>query len=375
MGNIKQVQKAGDGSSVAQIGMINNYGIDEKRVREICDEKIQYAIHDLTSEACTKATQKVYDFITLLLAKISERKMDLSAFAEPSFQRELIKAQTFSAVSDRKTDVEMLSELLLARMNGKLKRKTKTGISRAMEVVAELDDDELLGLTVVFLVLSISPTAQLGAESRLGLDAIERVFSKFPLDELPNVTAWIENLNILDAVIISPFGGFSKFHDILESKMSGYVCVGIGKDAPELLKAKSLLRTALLSDSVLCENEFLEGYYRLPVVNISDVRTLSLHKMFQDSSTGKIINIPVPMTEDVIRTLSDISALYNKDAKLMSEVKQKFEAKLKAYPTLYKVQQWFDNLKMSFNITKVGKALAYVNGKRYAPELPELSLE
>lgn len=374
MENIKQIQKAGSGAAVTQIGIVN-CGIDEKRAREICDEKINDAICDLTEEACNKAVQRVYDFISVFLKKVSERQVDLSAFAEPSFQRELAKAQKFSAASDRKNDLEMLSELLLERMNGKLKRKTKTGISRALEVVTEIDDDELLGLTIVFLVLSIFPTSLFGSETRLGLDVLERIFVKFPLSSLPSTSSWVENLNMLDAVIISPFGGFSKFADILAQKLNGYVCVGIGENTPEFEKAKDILHVAKISESLLTENEYLPGYFRLPVVNTSDFDTLSFHKKVFNPKDGSQTIVQVPTTADISQSLSEVSALYSKDKKLLSEVKKKFEAELVNYPALCLVQKWFNALKSSFTVTKVGAALAYVNGKRYAPELPMPPLE
>ena len=377
MENIKQVQKAGTGAAVTQIGQIGivNCGIDEKRAREICDEKINEAIRDLTEEACNKAVQRVADFISVFLKKVSERQVDLSAFAEPSFQRELAKAQKFSAASDRENDIELLSDLLLERMNGKLKRKTKTGISRALEVVTEIDDDELLGLTIVFLVLSISPTSLFGSETRMGLDVLERIFVKLPLSSLPNTSSWVENLNILDAVIISPFWGGSKFADILEQRLNGYVCVGIGENTPEFETAKNILHAAKISESLLTKNEFLPGYFRLPVVNTSDFDSLSFHKKIINPKDGSTTIITVPTTKEMSHSLSEVSALYSRDGKLLSEVKQKFEAELVNYPSLSLVQKWFDTLTTSFTVTKVGAALAYVNGKRYAPELPMPPLE
>lgn len=374
MENIKQVQKAGSGGPVTQIGVVN-CGIDEKRVREICEEKYKDAIRDLTAEAYDKAVQQVLGFISVFLKKVSERQVDLSAFAEPSFQRELAKAQKFSAASDRQNDLEMLSELLLERMNGNLKRKTKTGISRAMEVVTEIDDDELLGLTIVYLGLSLSPVSSLSETSHWGLGVLERVFAKFPLSDLPKTNSWVENLNMLDAIILSPFGRFSKFADLLATKLNGYVCVGIGEGTQEFEKAKQLLRNAGISESLLVKNEFLQGYYRLPVVNTSDFGSLSVETAILNPENGTQTNTWVPIPTAMTQAMSEVFALYDKNSKLSFEVKKRFMDQLNNYPALSRVQKWFDSLKSSFTVTKVGKALAYVNGKRYAPELPMPPLE
>ena len=374
MESIKQIQKAGSGAAVTQIGIVN-CGIDEKRAREICDEKINDAIRDLTEEACNKAVQRVYDFISVFLKKVSERQVDLSAFAEPSFQRELAKAQKFSAASDRENDFEMLSELLLERMNGKLKRKTKTGISRALEVVTEIDDDELLGLTIVYLGLSLSPASSLSETSHWGLGVLERVFAKFPLSDLSKTNSWVENLNMLDAIILNPFDRFSKFADLLATKLNGYVCVGIGEGTQEFEKAKQLLRNAGISESLLVKNEFLQGYYRLPVVNTSDFGSLSVEMAILNPENGTQTNTWVPIPTAMTQVMSEVFALYDKNAKLLFEVKKRFMDQLNSYPALSLVQKWFDSLNTSFSVTKVGKALAYVNGRRYAPELPMPPLE
>ena len=141
MADLSQIQKAGTGASQLQVGVLN-VGIDEKRAREICDEKISDAIRDLTAEAFGVAKERVEDLVTMTLAKIQKQKVDMSSFSDPKFQREIAKAQSSAASSDRKSDIEMLAELLVARMDGKLQRKTHTGISRAEQAYQIAHKDE-----------------------------------------------------------------------------------------------------------------------------------------------------------------------------------------------------------------------------------------
>ena len=59
----------------------------------------------------------------------------------------------------------------------------------------------------------------------------------------------------------------------------------------------------------------------------------------------------------------------------MTEVMKAFETEWQKYPSLVVLQKWIDGIKKSFDITKVGSALAYTNARRSAPGLPALNLE
>ena len=373
MADSSQVQKAGAGASQFQVGVLN-VGIDEKRVREICDEKIAYAIQDLTSEAVVEAKERVTDLVTKMLAKIQDRKVDMSAFADPKFQREVVKAQSSAASSDRKSDIELLSELLVSRMNGNLKRKTHTGISRAMEVVPELDDDELLALTVVYAYSSFQPADMAGYSLSGGLTLLNHLYESFNVTALPKGESWMENLNMLDAIVLSPLGRFLKVFEYLEKKLDGYICVGIEQGSPDFLKAEQILRSANLDVGLLEPHEWLNGYVRLPLVRQCECADLFLLKRIP-SKMESVDSVRLRPTEAQVQALKDVLSLYSKDPQLLKQVKKTFEVEWAKFPALVAMQKWIDGLHKSFEITKVGKALAYVNAKRCAPGLPPLRLE
>lgn len=373
MADLSQVQKAGAGATQFQVGALN-VGIDEKRVREICDEKIAYAIQDLTSEAVIEARERVADLVTKTLAKIQDRKVDMSAFADPKFQREVVKAQASAAVSDRNSDVELLSELLVSRMNGKLKRKTHTGISRAMEIVSELDDDELLALTVIYAYGNFCPSDMAGYSLSGGLKLLNHLYESLNVAALPKGESWMENLNMLDAIVLSPFGRFLKVFEYMEKNLDGYVCVGIEQGSSDFLKAEQILRSVNMDVGLLRPHEWLKGYTRLPLVRQSEYADLFLLKRIP-SVIESADSVRIRPTEMQTQALKYVLSLYSKDSQLLAQVKKVFEAEWAKFPALVAMQKWVDGLHKSFEITKVGKALAYVNAKRCAPCLPPLRLE
>ena len=374
MTDSSQVQKAGAGASQFQVGVLN-VGIDEKRVREIFDEKIAYAIQDLTSEAVVKAKERVADLVTKMLAKIQDRKVDMSVFADPKFQREVVKAQSSAASSDRKSDIEMLSELLVARMDGKLQRKTHTGISRAIEIVSDVDDDELTALTIVFAFGNFRPVPILGISLAKGLAALEGVYKSLNVQALPKGEGWMENLSMLDAIFLTPFGEFKKVTEYYAEKMDGYVCVGIEKGSPDFIKAQQVLANVGLPIDILVCNELIHGYVRLPFVKQVECADLPLFQTVCDGVSGKYVEVQIKPTEAQIAAMKEVLALYKKDSQLKKQVRKAFETEWKKYPSLVVVQKWIDGLKKSFDITKVGRALAYTNARRCDPGLPALNLE
>lgn len=374
MADSSQVQKAGAGASQFQVGVLN-VGIDEKRVREICDEKIAYAIQDLTIDAKGLGEERIVELVGKTLSKIQERKVDMSSFADPKFQRELIKAQSSAAASDRKGDIEMLSELLVARMDGTLQRKTHTGISRAIEIVSDIDDDELLALTIIYAITQFRPVAILGVSLVKGLEALEGLFKSIIVQSLPQGEVWMENLNMLDAIILSPLGKFKKVVDYYAEAMDGYACVGIDKNSPSFINAQQILVNVGLPKEMLVPNELMNGYVRLPFVNQSEYAEWPNLQSFLEVMKMISNGLPIVLADAQVSALKEVLALYTKDQNLTKQVKKAFEIEWQKYPSLVTVQKWMDGLKKSFNITKVGRALAYTNARRCAPGLPALNLE
>lgn len=374
MADSSQVQKAGAGASQLQVGVLN-VGIDEKRVREICDEKIAYAIRDLTVDARGLAEERIVELVEKTLSKIQDRKVDMSSFADPKFQRELIKAQSSAAASDRKSDIEMLSELLVARMDGKLQRKTHTGISRAIEIVSDVDDDELTALTVVYAFANFRPVPVLGIELKKGLEVLEDVYSRIGAQTLPKDDGWMENLIMLDAIILNQVGKFKKMADYYAELMDGYVCVGIEKSSPNFSKAQQILCNVRLPVDILVSNELLSDYVRLPLVEQKECAELPLFLNVSGGANGRVGQIRIKPTNAQINALKEVLTLYKKDSQLKKQVRNAFETEWQKYPSLVAAQKWIGGLAKSFDITKVGRALAYTNARRCAPGLPALDLE
>ncbi len=350
----KQTQKAGDNSQLVQANTII-LGIDEKRVREILDEKLPIALKDFTAEANTIANSRSKKFNSSLLKRMVQESA-LTAFSDPSFQILLIEAQKRAASTEREEDYDLLSELMVHRFQKGSNRFIRAGISRAVEIVDQISDDALLGITVFHSVTYFIPMSGYMIE---GLKVLDNLFNKVIYDTLPTNNNWLDHLDILDAVRISSFGGMKPLEDFWYELFDGYLKNGIEENSEKHNEAKEILTKAGLGQNSLVKNTSNEKYVKLSVLNKTRILNLSRTAGLESR----------PLTDDEKSALEKIYDLY--DGTKMS--KEDFIKEIEKYPNLKKLREWWNTLKeQNIQITSVGKVLAHSNAQRIDRSLPPL---
>ena len=361
-----KTQKAGDDAKQTQIeNMILNVGIDEKRVREIFQEVIVQVRVDYTEEALTIANSRIANFEESLLPKMVAADGALQAFADPSFQLLLVKAQKAAAATERPADYDLLSELLIHRFQKGDNRIARAGINRAVEIVDTISDDALLGLTVFNAVTKFIPGT---ADIYQGLDVLNELFGKLLCDgNLPTDKEWIEHLDILDAIRVNYSGKLNTFQNFYSEQLIGYIDVGIEKNSENHHKAIILLRTNNLPQEILIEHALNNHFLRVNLFGKNQINTCRLTQ--QENDTYK----EVPLSEKQKNVLREIYDLYKQDENVKQANIQVFMQELDKRQNLKKIREWWDNIGTSINITSVGKVLAHSNAQRCDNRLPPLS--
>ena len=359
-----EVQKAGDNSQQIQIKNLT-IGIDEKRAREIYDEKYNIAKNSFTEEALKIANERVKELEDRLIPKMEAIDNGLKAFADPSFQLLLVEAQKSAAATEREVDYDLLSELLVHRIERGSDRHVRTGVHRAVEIVEDISDESLLALTVVHSVNSFVPTLP---DVNQALDILNDLFGKIMYSELPKSNDWIEHLDILDAVRINQFGKFKSIEYIYTTKLNGIAVVGIKRDSEEHNRAKVILQeNGLNFDSILVENVLNPDFVRIKISNIEEVENLGIIH----STNGE--NIVIPFSDAQKQAVRSVIELYSKDSNLINEMKRVFMNEWMKRSNLNKLELWWEGLpSYSFHITSVGKVLAHANAQRCEKRLPPL---
>ena len=366
MGN-KQVQEAGDNSQQFQANnMIFNVGIDEKRAREICQGMILQLKNKFTEEALKVAESRVSEFEDKLMTKMKDGALE--AFADPSFLSLLVEAQKTAASTERPADYDLLSELLVHRFQKGTDRNTRAGITRAVEIVDEISDEALLGLTVFHAVTCLYPVTGVIQE---GLDVLNSLFGKLIYATLPTGNDWLDHLDILDTIRIGEFRRLKKMEEYYSEQFAGYMDVGIKKNSQEYYKAIELLNSNNLPLNILIEHELNTDYIRLNIFNKKDIDTLKLiHQVNNNSST---VPLEIPLTDIQKNAISSIYDLYKQDAGIRPENVNNFMEEWNKRANLKILREWWDNIEVLIQLTSVGKVLAHANAQRCDKRLPPLN--
>ncbi|OFY83675.1 MAG: hypothetical protein A3F72_12740 [Bacteroidetes bacterium RIFCSPLOWO2_12_FULL_35_15] len=364
----KQNQKAGDNSQQLQADkMIVHIGIDEKRAREIYQEMNLQVRRDYTQEALTIANSRVAEFENQLLPKMEAVDGALEAFADPSFQLLLVEAQKTAASTERPADYELLSELLIYRFQKGENRFTRAGISRAVEIVDEISDDALLGLTVFHSVSYFFPVS---GDIQQGLDVLDNLFGKLFYDKLPTGKEWLDHLDILDAVRINSLGGLKKIQQFYPEMLVGYIEIGIEKESENYQKAIELITSNRLPQNILVEHALNKNFSRLNLSNKNQIDSLTLQH--QIPINGNLVNVQAQLTEEQKNAIRAVYDLYKQDETVKQENIKVFMQEWDKRQNLKALREWWDSIGISIQLTSVGKVLAHSNAQRCDKSLPPL---
>lgn len=361
--DIKQSQKAGDNSQQIQAGtVIIQQGIDEKRAREIFTEMYSVAKADLTSEAICTANERIASFENVLIPKMEKIDGALNAFADPSFQVLLTKANKSAACTNQESDYELLSELLIHRVEKNNSRKDKAGINRAVEIVDQITEEALNALTVFYAIKQYNPNAD---TLNKGLSILDNLYRKLPIMNLPRNNDWIEELDILDAVRFSTLTSLKKLEEYWSEKYSGFVSTGIKVGTENFTKVMEEIEKNALPSNILIPNQLLKDYFILPVINKDSINNLQFI-----NRNGAFTQF-IPLSDNQKECLKNVYDLYDKNIEVINKVKENFTKELDNFANIQKARDFWNAIPYAINVTSVGRVLAHANAKRFESSLPD----
>lgn len=365
-----QSQNAGNNSNQVQANNISvyNLGITEQRARQIFDEKYMTVRKELAEEAWACGSERIKELEERLLRRIAKIEGAFNIFADPAFQILLLSAQKSAVASERKTDYEMLAELLACRIEKGGSRKNRVGIAGAIEVVYNVDDDALCALTAIFFLFNFVPVI---SSCKEGLHVYADTFEKLLYSELPTGDKWLDHLDILKAIRINTILRLTNFNEWIQTVFDGYTAVGINKNSHNYEKALGLLASIDFDDNLLVTNDFLTDYVKLPVACKTHLEHLNIN-----GDTHEIIFSDQKLLDmKKIQVLNDIWDLYSQETEMKEKVVNAFLTEWDKYPALKKLRDFYEIIPYAFTITQIGIVLAYTNAKRCDNSIPDMLLE
>lgn len=345
MSGERLAQRAGDDSTQFQVNgdLVVNQGVSAEAAAAIAAHIGRAAAESYTAEALDKASGKIEELVHKAVTRFTETN-NLGSFADPAFQKLLHKAQISAAASDGEGDIDMLVGLLEARVSNRDSRPLRASISRAVEIVDEVDGQALDALTATYALFTWSPTAGVLA---VGLRAMEDILFLFLDSVLPDGSDWLEHLEALGAVRISHFGTRRSFLDIKTTEgLLGYVARGVPQGEVDDQNWATLVPNSPLVP--LIPHELRPGHLRLPYASLA-----SFKSALRESVEGSL-------NEQYLSAAKDLTGFGDVD----QEARDQLTRELAKHPHLARFIQWWDSASLVFTLTGVGRVLAISNLKR-----------
>lgn len=358
----KQIQTAGENSTQVIVGTMNVLGVTDERAREICREEFAILAGEMTEEAVNIAKERVGQLADKLLPKMASYDEQLSAFADPSFQLALRKAQKSAACTDSESDYDLLSELLVERAKTKDDKSRQLGVTKALEIVGQVSDEALLGLATSYVAVRLKPTADNLTQA---LQVYNQVFAKIIGEQkLPEEGRWVEDLNILMAVRINNLG-IRQSQDFFSGKFEEQLVVGVEKGCDAYVRIQNDLQSVGLPvDAILVPHPLKPNYVKF--ASAQDVKDLS----YMQNVGGRLIKIN--FTDQQREVLQRVADELRKSEASLPKMQVAFMQEGDKYPYLKMVRQWWDSLDSAPILTPVGEALANAYSRTKDSSIPKL---
>ena len=353
----EQKQTAGDNSEQTQIENQNNFnstyvyqynGPSPTEMVSVATTVFNqmYALtaRNYAEVATATVNERINAFGCELFPRLEKIEGALERFKDPRFEFLLRDAQVSAAKTDRQEDLCLLSELLSCHVLKGSDRKIDAGISHAIKIIDEIDNDALCALTVVCAFGFYKPNS---GSIKKGLAVLDELYKKLLYLELPQGLDWLDHLDMLGAIRMSSLN-FKRSREYLCERFDGYVCVGIAKDSEELSKAYKILDDNHFSHDLFEDNSCLDGYVRLKYVTISDIKS---------------------EYKEVVQQVLD---LYSKDKTMLERARNNFIGLWDSIESLRMIRNWWDQIPSAFEVSCIGRVLAQTNAKRVFPQSPDL---
>lgn len=355
------IQKARDNVNQYQISNIN-IGMTLEDVRNIIREENELLLNNSRIVATETAQKRLDNYTDVLIPKLVKAEV-LEAFRQPEIQV-LYKASEKTAIcTERVSDYEMLSELLIHKIQKKENYVLSAAIEKAISEINNISEDALMVLTLIF---SISTYVPVSGKTKEGLKVLNNLYGHLlEYFALPTSNDWKENLELVNAIKIYNFGTSKRLEDYFYEVLDGYSALGLKIDSEKYNDAIKKLNSNGLPISILSKNDIDEKYVRLNVYNKKNIEDLSLTITL--NGVTKIIALNDQQKEVLYNIYENYEVKDN-------STKEKFINILNEYDNIKMVIEWWNShiVECSFQLTAIGRVLACTNAVRIDSSLPNI---
>lgn len=345
--------------------VINN---DTNQLIEYVKKDVELILTQQQLASEEKARNILSEYSEKVLPKLIKAEM-IDAFNDPAIQIFFRSEQKAAICSSRENDLNILSEMLIYRINNKDSIEKKASVTKAIDVVDKISDDALIALTVHYF-LNFHP---ISGDILEGLKALDRILEKILENfNLPEKNNWIDNLEILGLSRINTFSSMKRFEDIYFERLEGYCVKGIQKDTPKYEDTVAKLTENNIPINILQNHILNPNHVRLALIHESDIDDIYLTSI-QRTNQEQQVEIKIKLSNNQKEILKNIYLDSKKDKGCERIIKDNLILKINEFKNLKKVMEWWNNnLEPAVNLNSVGRVIAHTNMKGIVEDIPDM---
>lgn len=356
--NQNQKQSAGDNSTAVQIGnMYITTGLTKSDAKQIFDEEFARRLSEVVEQAKEVAIERVTLLENKVLQLIEDKVNKFDAFADPAFIYSLNKAQASACISEKETDFDVLSQLLLHRVQHGEDYYRRLGINKAIEIIGQVSDDALRGLSIYYIMSHVRFNKPNLSDLLQKMESI--CTNLLDGEKLPTGDAWIQHFDLLSVVKSGNFGiaKMKRFDDYVKNYMNQFFVSGLPENSESLANIKEEFKSKSIPLDLFVSHPLKGGFVMLRV-NRENIDELKF--VIDTNGAKKKVSLNDEQKKAIINAVNIMGKKETSDNMLSVLLKE-----WNSHPILRDVRSWWDAIPLGFNLTPVGQALAnaYCHGK------------
>jgi hypothetical protein len=356
----RQQQKGGETQLQAGRDIILHTGLNYEAVKDIVESHAAQLRQELTVHAKALYDERLEMLEERVLRTLTTPEL-IGAFADPDFQFNILEAQRSAARTDRSEDIDLLIDILAQRAVTPESPRLKVATRKALDVVGQLNDDALQGLTLLWYGISLVPIAYTLPTFLTTLDGHLKVLSH----DLPVGASWLSDLALLDCITlgVGGIGNLKNFVQLVgENKAPGFICVGMDSETAERHRTAFVDIHPSLSDLIV-DHPFAEDRYQLVGPGEPAVKQLT-ERVAEDRGLDEI----------ALRTALDAAIIDNQYESQIGGWPEMLRTKVREYDALARIDDWWGDNFVPLSVTPVGIAVGYANLRRLLPNVLDPSI-
>jgi hypothetical protein len=348
----RQRQSGGETQLQAGRDIVVHNGMDYDAVKDIVEASAERLRRELTSHAESIVNIRLATLEEKALPRLSFPEL-IDAFEDPDFQFNILEAQRSASRTDRPEDIDLLVDILEQRAATPASPRLKLATRKALDVVGQLSDGPLSGLTVLWYGTKLFPEASTLDVFLTHMNDHLAVLSQ----SLPVMGGgWIIDLASLDCIQLGVgFGQLKNFVQLLgQNKAPGFICEGMSSDVANQHRA------ALTNAS--------GSFSGIIAAHPLDPNRCSLLSPSEGHLRGRLAQLEaggVVVTTEMKSAL-DAAIIDNRYGQELPNWESLLRTEVRKFEALHAIDTWWSDFP-ALQVTPVGVAVGYANLRRLLP--------